>query len=296
MELVMTVIAGPAAAGALSELVAALGRGAAALRHAGLARARRRLRSLSCRHRLASGRGGGPPGDRRRRDRRAGPAVGRPPQASSRRRPRIDDHRERNARRTGRFHRTAIACRRDHPAGDERRTRLRRRARRAGRAAERLAEVGPRRRGLAHPADAGSARAGRDLPARPGRVLPWSRAGSASLPSGWRAISVSSESSPIGSSSPTAGSPEPSWRRSLPARRNARRCWRWPRNAAVARSATLAVGDGANDLPMLAAAGLGIAFRAKPAVAAAARWRIDHADLTALLYAQGYRADEIVGG
>jgi len=59
-------------------------------------------------------------------------------------------------------------------------------------------------------------------------------------------------------------------------------------------AATLAVGDGANDLPMLQAAGLGIAFRAKPNVAAAARWRIDHADLTALLYAQGYRADEIV--
>ena len=57
---------------------------------------------------------------------------------------------------------------------------------------------------------------------------------------------------------------------------------------------TLAVGDGANDLPMLQAAGLGIAFRAKPAVAAAARWRIDHADLTALLYAQGYRQEEIV--
>jgi phosphoserine phosphatase len=65
---------------------------------------------------------------------------------------------------------------------------------------------------------------------------------------------------------------------------------------AVARSATLAVGDGANDLPMLLEAGLGIAFRAKPAVAAAARWRIDHADLTALLYAQGYRAGEIVCG
>jgi phosphoserine phosphatase len=63
---------------------------------------------------------------------------------------------------------------------------------------------------------------------------------------------------------------------------------------AVSRSATLAVGDGANDLPMLRAAGLGIAFRAKPAVAAAARWRIDHGDLTALLYAQGYRHEEIV--
>jgi phosphoserine phosphatase len=63
---------------------------------------------------------------------------------------------------------------------------------------------------------------------------------------------------------------------------------------AVPRLATLAVGDGANDLAMLAAAGLGIAFRAKPAVAAAARWRVDHADLTALLYAQGYRAGEVV--
>jgi phosphoserine phosphatase len=57
---------------------------------------------------------------------------------------------------------------------------------------------------------------------------------------------------------------------------------------------TLAVGDGANDLPMLLTAGLGIAFRAKPTVAAAARWRVDHADLTALLYAQGYRHGEIV--
>jgi phosphoserine phosphatase len=66
------------------------------------------------------------------------------------------------------------------------------------------------------------------------------------------------------------------------------------KECAVSRSATLAVGDGANDLPMLLAAGLGIAFHAKPAVAAAARWRIDHADLTALLYAQGYRQDEIV--
>jgi phosphoserine phosphatase len=66
--------------------------------------------------------------------------------------------------------------------------------------------------------------------------------------------------------------------------------------ASLPLSATLAVGDGANDLPMLAAAGLGVAFRAKPAVAAAARWRIDRADLTALLYAQGYRQHEIVGG
>jgi phosphoserine phosphatase len=60
-------------------------------------------------------------------------------------------------------------------------------------------------------------------------------------------------------------------------------------------AATLAVGDGANDLPMIEAAGLGIAFHGKPAVAARARARIDHGDLTALLYAQGYRRDEIVG-
>lgn len=59
---------------------------------------------------------------------------------------------------------------------------------------------------------------------------------------------------------------------------------------------TLAIGDGANDLAMLGEAGLGVAFRAKPAVAAAAHARLDHADLTALLYAQGYRGEEIVQG
>jgi phosphoserine phosphatase len=58
---------------------------------------------------------------------------------------------------------------------------------------------------------------------------------------------------------------------------------------------TLVVGDGANDLGMIQAAGLGVAYRAKPAVAAAAAARIDHGDLTALLYAQGYRRDEFVG-
>ena len=50
----------------------------------------------------------------------------------------------------------------------------------------------------------------------------------------------------------------------------------------------LAVGDGANDIPMIEAAGLGVAYRAKPKTAAAAGARIDHGDLTALLYAQGY--------
>lgn len=56
----------------------------------------------------------------------------------------------------------------------------------------------------------------------------------------------------------------------------------------------LAVGDGANDLAMIDAAGLGVAFRAKPAVAAAANVRIDHGDLTALLYLQGIPAAEFV--
>jgi len=59
---------------------------------------------------------------------------------------------------------------------------------------------------------------------------------------------------------------------------------------------TLVSGDGANDLPMIEGAGLGIAFRAKPVVAAAAHARIDHGDLTALLYVQGYRREEFVTG
>ena len=57
--------------------------------------------------------------------------------------------------------------------------------------------------------------------------------------------------------------------------------------------AVLAVGDGANDLPMLEIAGLGIAYHASPAVAARARTRLNHADLTGLLYAQGFRQAEI---
>lgn len=55
----------------------------------------------------------------------------------------------------------------------------------------------------------------------------------------------------------------------------------------------IAVGDGANDLGMLDLAGTGVALHAKPAVAAAADIRIDHGDLSALLYVQGYHADEI---
>ena len=57
---------------------------------------------------------------------------------------------------------------------------------------------------------------------------------------------------------------------------------------------TLAVGDGANDIPMIEAAGLGVAFHGKPALREAAGARIDHGDLTALLYAQGYRREAFV--
>lgn len=54
----------------------------------------------------------------------------------------------------------------------------------------------------------------------------------------------------------------------------------------------IAVGDGANDLDMIRLAGTGVALHAKPAVADQAGFRIDHADLTALLYIQGYRRTE----
>ena len=59
----------------------------------------------------------------------------------------------------------------------------------------------------------------------------------------------------------------------------------------VSLAETLAVGDGANDLSMIEAAGLGVAYRAKPIVAARADACVDHTDLTALLYFQGYGQD-----
>ncbi len=64
----------------------------------------------------------------------------------------------------------------------------------------------------------------------------------------------------------------------------------------ISLAETAAVGDGANDLDLLGHAALGVAYRAKPAVARAARFRLDHADLTALLYFQGYRATELLPG
>ena len=66
------------------------------------------------------------------------------------------------------------------------------------------------------------------------------------------------------------------------------------RELGVTSPDAVAVGDGANDLGMLAAAGLGVAYHAKPAVAAAARYRVEHGDLRTLLYFQGYGEGEIV--
>ena len=66
----------------------------------------------------------------------------------------------------------------------------------------------------------------------------------------------------------------------------------WADELGFSDSDVLATGDGSNDLAMLGIAGMGVAFRAKPAVAESARYRITHGDLTALLYLQGYRQAE----
>ena len=66
------------------------------------------------------------------------------------------------------------------------------------------------------------------------------------------------------------------------------------RQLGLAADETMAIGDGANDMDMIAEAGLGVAYHAKPKVARAAPARIDHGDLTALLYVQGYRKEEFV--
>ncbi len=66
--------------------------------------------------------------------------------------------------------------------------------------------------------------------------------------------------------------------------------------AGVVMADTLAVGDGANDLPMIQAAGLGVAYHAKPVLAGQADARLEKTDLTALLYFQGYGQDRFVTG
>jgi len=64
----------------------------------------------------------------------------------------------------------------------------------------------------------------------------------------------------------------------------------------ISTADAMAVGDGANDLGMIKLAGSGVALHAKPIVAAEAGMRIDHSDLTALLYIQGYRKTDFVVG
>jgi len=71
---------------------------------------------------------------------------------------------------------------------------------------------------------------------------------------------------------------------------------RLAKEMAISPAATVAVGDGANDLAMIVAAGLGVAYYGKPILAETATMRVDHGDLTALLFAQGYGEQEIVGG
>ncbi|MBE9553548.1 MAG: phosphoserine phosphatase SerB [Proteobacteria bacterium] len=71
---------------------------------------------------------------------------------------------------------------------------------------------------------------------------------------------------------------------------------RLAKDLAIPPGLAVAVGDGANDLAMVLTAGLGVAYHGKPILAETAAMRIDHGDLTALLYAQGYGEQEIVGG
>ena len=70
---------------------------------------------------------------------------------------------------------------------------------------------------------------------------------------------------------------------------------RYRQSLGLADEETLGLGDGANDLAMIGEAGLGVAYHAKPVVAAAANARIDHGDLTGVLFAQGYRRAEFAG-
>lgn len=70
---------------------------------------------------------------------------------------------------------------------------------------------------------------------------------------------------------------------------------RLAKDLAISPGSAVAVGDGANDLAMVLAAGLGVAYHGKPILAETAAMRVDHSDLTAILYAQGYGEQEIVG-
>jgi len=66
-------------------------------------------------------------------------------------------------------------------------------------------------------------------------------------------------------------------------------CWKLPKKERISHEQVIAVGDGANDLPMLSEAGLGVAFRAKPVVKESARHAISTLGLDAILYLIGFR-------
>ena len=103
------------------------------------------------------------------------------------------------------------------------------------------------------------------------------------------------ETAPTRSPLSTAtSSPARSPSRSSAATASAPRCIELRQEFGLAKEETMAIGDGANDLDMIVEAGLGVAYHAKPKVAAAAAARIDHGDLTALLYVQGYGREEFV--
>ncbi len=68
----------------------------------------------------------------------------------------------------------------------------------------------------------------------------------------------------------------------------------WQKEMGLPQEATLAVGDGSNDLAMIKIAGLGVAFHAKPLLARAAKININYGDLTALLYLQGYKEQDFI--
>ena len=235
-------------------------------------------------------------GDRRCRDRCAGPAGRGPAQAAARRRSGIDDHRERDARRARRFRRPSRACLRDHPARDEWRARFRRRARRAR---SRCCKGLP-----ATVLDEAAARI-RLMPGARQLVATMRAAGArTALVSGGFTVFAERVAAELGFDRGRRQPARHCRRAASPARcaspivtRETKRdtllatgrgtwAFRWPRQWRSATAPTIC--------RCSTAAGLGVAFHAKPAVAAAARWRLDHADLTGLLYAQGYRQEEIV--
>ena len=122
---------------------------------------------------------------------------------------------------------------------------------------------------------------------------PSSRAGSARSPTGSPPTSASTSPAPTSSRSSTACSPAGSSARSSTAPARRRRCASSPPSSASPRAATIAIGDGANDLDMLNAAGLGIAYNARPVVQQAADTSVNVPYLDTIMYLLGISREEI---